>query len=126
MPPLPILLAYLAGIGLVAVGIGALLRPAGLAHSYGLPVESPNGLSFVRAAGVRDIVLGLILIAAAYLQNVDQIIVVVAAGLVLSLADFTIAFAGNGGRIHRQHVTHAGGAIAFAVILVMLISSIKL
>ncbi len=110
---------------MVAVGIGALLRPAGLAHGYGLPVEEPNGLSFVRATGTRDVVIGAILIAVAYLRSLEVLIVVVAAGLVLSLADFMIAFVGNGGRIHRQHVTHVGGAIAFAVILVLLITSIR-
>jgi hypothetical protein len=121
---LPILLAFVAGIALVAVGAGALLKPGGLSQSYGLPVDPGNGLQFVRACGARDIVLGLILIANAYLRDVPHLIVVVGAGLVLSLADFAIAFAGGGGRLHRQHVTHVGGAVAFAVILVLLLASL--
>lgn len=121
---LPILLAYLAGIALLAVGAGALARPHGLAQSYGLPVEEPNGLNFVRATGARDVVLGAILIAVAYLHDPLALAVVIAAGLALSLADFTIAFVGGGG-IHRAHVTHIGGAIAFAVILALLLATLR-
>ena len=46
-------------LGLIALGLGALIAPSGSAEMYGVPVLEPT---WVRAAGVRDLILGLVLL----------------------------------------------------------------
>jgi hypothetical protein len=43
---------------LVAVGVGALVAPARASAQYGIVLDDPRALAFVRAMGVRDLVLG--------------------------------------------------------------------
>ena len=55
------LLAGLAGLGLICVGLFAIAMPGISASQYGLPTNDPIALTFVRAMGARDVILGLIL-----------------------------------------------------------------
>lgn len=125
MPQLAIILCILASIGLLAVGAAALAGPAHLSQSYGLPVTDERGLGFVRATGARDLALGGILLASALLGDLLQLTIVAGAGLLLSLADFLIVYAGAHGRIHRQHLTHVGAAAGFAVIIAVLLAALR-
>ncbi len=52
----------LLGVGLVAIGVAALLAPAFAAGFYGVDATTLSAHVFVRAAGVRDIVIGGILL----------------------------------------------------------------
>ena len=57
------LLAYAAAAGFIAIGLGALLAPATSSQQYGLATKDATALSYVRALGVRDLVIGLLLLA---------------------------------------------------------------
>jgi hypothetical protein len=121
-----ILLAICAivALGLVAVGIGALINPVAMAHVYGLPVEGDHAHGFVRATGNRDLVLGLVLGAAVAYQYWPLIEVLLAAGVLLSAGDFWIAYHAAGKRFHKAHTIHAGGIVAFVLILAMALFAI--
>jgi hypothetical protein len=54
-------LLALAVAGLVAVGVGALVAPRMAASQYGIVVDDPRALAFVRAMAVRDLVIGVLL-----------------------------------------------------------------
>jgi hypothetical protein len=56
-------LVALLGVGLVAVGIAAVLAPGFAATLYGVEATTLSASVFVRAAGARDVAIGAILIA---------------------------------------------------------------
>jgi hypothetical protein len=54
---------------LAFIGLLALLSPAAASAMFGIPAEASDTLSWVRLAGVRDIALGLLLIAVIALKQ---------------------------------------------------------
>ena len=86
--------------------------------------DDAKAFVYVRATGARDCLLGLILIASAYLGDVLQLIIICSAGLVLSLADFLIAFFGTGRRMKPELLAHLAGIVGFGIILVLLAKSL--
>lgn len=123
--PLAVTLCALAAAGLIAVGALALFSPERLARSYGVAVKNAPGIAFVRATGARDAIIGLLFAAAVYVQEYRALLALCGAGLLLSLADFSIAFAFNGRRFRSEFGAHIGGAIGFAVLLALLFHAVR-
>lgn len=119
-----LVLCVLAAIGLLAVGALAIIAPMRLARSYGVGVDTPEALVYVRATGARDFILGLILAAAAYRGELPPLIYLCALGVLLSLADFALAFA-FARRFRSEHLAHLGGAAGFLVIIALLLHSMR-
>jgi hypothetical protein len=119
-----LIVAGLLALALVLVGAFALIRPDGLARVYGLPVEGEAARGFVRATGIRDLVIGTILGAAVYFRDVPLLVVLASAGIVLSLGDLLISYHGGGKRLRREHGLHAGGVVAFVLVLAMVLFAI--
>lgn len=115
-------LCGLAALGLLAVGILALLSPRRLARSYGVEVRDAASFVWVRATGARDIILGIVLGVATLVDETTMLVVLCGAGIALSLADFLLAMT-FAKRLRAEHGAHLGGAIAFLVILVLLLQS---
>jgi Domain of unknown function (DUF4267) len=120
--------AFIAGgvvaAGLILVGLWALFDPHRMAHAYGLPAEGSHAHGFTRATGIRDLIIGGVLGAAVVLHDLPFIAVLAVAGIVLSIADFVIAYHGAGGRIRPAHANHAAGVIAFILVLAMALLAI--
>ena len=57
------LLAGLAALAFIAIGLGALAAPRFSAAQYGFPAGDPPSAALVRALGARDLALGAILAA---------------------------------------------------------------
>jgi hypothetical protein len=114
-----LVLCALAALALVLVGIAGLVRPAGMAHFYGLPVEGDAAHGFVRATGNRDLIIGLVLFAALWYRYWPLIDVLLVAGILLSAGDFWIAYHAAGKRFHKAHALHAAGIVAFVLVLAM-------
>lgn len=111
-------------VALVLVGIAALIAPHPVARAYGLPADGDAARGFVRATGIRDVVIGGVLAATVYARDVPLIVVVAIAGIVLSLADAFIAYHSGGKRWRPEHGIHAAGAIAFVLVLAMALLAI--
>jgi hypothetical protein len=109
----------LVALGLVILGVAALVNPMWMARFYGLPVEADHALGFVRSTASRDLTIGLVLGAALYYQYWPLIDVLLAAGILLSAGDFWIAYHAAGKRFHRAHAVHGVGIVAFVLILTM-------
>lgn len=105
-----VLAAFLAGIG-----IFALVAPKLLADLYGTPTGA-HGFPFVRAAGLRDIVLAFLLAGAAHHRITPSLIAISIAAIVLALGDATIVWSANR-RFTQPLLAHLAGALAFAVLL---------
>jgi hypothetical protein len=121
-----VVIAIVVAIGLIAVGLWALFDPRRMSHAYGLPAEGQHAHGFARAAGLRDLVIGGILLYAGSVHNLPFIAVLGVAGILLSIGDFAITFHGNGRRLHGAHVSHAVGIIAFIVVAAMALWAINL
>ncbi len=113
-------LCYLAALGLVGVGALALFSPRRLARSYGVEVRDRASFVWVRATGIRDIALGLVLAYITFHQALEEILFLCVIGFVLAIADFSLALIFTG-RLRSEHGAHLGSAIAFLIIIVLLL-----
>ncbi len=120
MTLLPALCCVLALV-LVLVGLYALLEPHRFAHLYGVPIEGDAAAGFVRATGIRDLAFGFALGAAAYFRDTPVLIVVALGGILLSLADVSIAYHAGGKQLRIAHGFHASGIVAFILVLAMIL-----
>ncbi|HEY1655193.1 MAG TPA: DUF4267 domain-containing protein [Candidatus Tumulicola sp.] len=114
----------LVAVALALVGAAALLAPGRVASAYGLPAGAESTHGFVRATGIRDVVIAVVLGATVYFGDRPLLIVVAAAGVALSLADLFNAYHTGGRRWRREHVSHLGGIVAFVLVLTMALFAI--
>jgi len=117
-------LCALVALALVLFGAAALIDPGRMAHLYGIPVEGDPAHGFVRATGIRDLVIGLVLGATIAYRDWPLIDVMLAGGIVLAAGDFWIVYHAAGRRFHPAHAAHAGGIVAFVLILAMALFAI--
>jgi Domain of unknown function (DUF4267) len=119
------ILAWIFAAGLVCVGLYSLLAPRLLAGHYGVEVEHHTGEGYVRATGVRDVALGVILGAIAYTHATLLLVIFAIVAIVVSLVDLLLVRSHGGHRgMHRSHAIHAGGIVAFILILSMALFAI--
>jgi ABC-type Fe3+ transport system permease subunit len=120
-----IYLGWLIAIVLVAIGLYAWLTPRALARHYGVSVEGERETAYVRATGIRDVAIGVVLAATVYFHVLPLLIVVAAVGIVVSIADLWIV-ARHGGhhRPHAAHAVHASGIVAFVLVIAMALFAI--
>jgi Domain of unknown function (DUF4267) len=121
------ILAWIFAVGLVCVGLYSLLAPRLLAGHYGVEVEHHTGEGYVRATGVRDIALGVILGAIAYTHARSLLIIFAIVAIVVSLVDLLLVRNHGGHRgVHHSHAIHASGIVASILILAMALFAIGL
>jgi hypothetical protein len=101
----------LAAAGLIAIGIGALLLPARAAAQFGIATENPDALAFVRAAGVRDVALGSVLLALPDERDRSRALGCIA---LVGLCDAAIGLGARGPR--PAQLIHAAGFVATALL----------
>ena len=118
------LVGGIVALALVIVGIVALAAPHRMAHAYGLPLDGNASRGFARATGIRDVAIGVALGAAVYYHDVPLLVVLAAAGVILSLTDLAIAAHAGGWKLRREHGVHVGGVIAFVLVLTMALFAI--
>jgi hypothetical protein len=82
-------LAGLVALGLLAIGAAALLAPRAASRQYGIPCDDARALALIRAMGVRDVVIGVLLLLLASAGRRDLL----AWGLVTSAAIAALDFA---------------------------------
>lgn len=100
-------------LGLFGLAAHATVLPADAATTYGVPTTG-TGETWVRAAGLRDAVLGLVVLAT--LRHRATRPLVLGAALLLPLADVVLAF-GHGGA--AATLPHASGVLGIGVLLAL-------
>ena len=103
-----------AGTGFVLIGIAALAKPEILSHLYGLYSHERNGRAFVRAAGVRDVAIGTLLIVFSFTAQ-PALFATLIAGACIAIADFILVWRTNG-TFDPFLYAHLAGAAGFAAI----------
>ncbi|GAC1418790.1 MAG: hypothetical protein NVSMB5_10420 [Candidatus Velthaea sp.] len=112
-------IAVLGGIAFVAVGIGALAAPGPSSKQYGLATADPKALAFVRAVGVRDLVLGIIVLALVIAGDRGALALVLAVSILAAIGDAAAVFSARRDASVRDVPIHIGGALALALAWVL-------
>jgi len=110
-------------VSLVAVGFGALSTPRRWATLYGIVLDDQRALAFIRAMGVRDLVIGGLLAVIAYQRGRTALGWGLCLAAVVALADFVVVTADRraatpGSLAHAMdtRVLHATGAVGLVLV----------
>jgi hypothetical protein len=105
------------GLALISIGPAALLIPDRAASAYGIPAETPSARAYLLAAGVRDVALGIWLLALLRLGAGNRVLAVSLFALgVVAAGDAAIVLANGGSQRGWAMGVHLGG---LAVLLVL-------
>jgi len=103
---------------LVAFGFGALWAPRRWATLYGIALDDQRALAFIRAMGVRDLVISGLLAIIAYQRRREALGWGLCVTAVVALVDYVVVAADRraatpGSRVHAMdtRVLHAMGAV---------------
>jgi len=99
-------------VGLLGIGAGAVVAPRTMAKTFGVPVEDGAALTYLRAACVRDAIVGALLLAV--LDDDAARRRALALSSLIGLADAIVIAAGHG--IRPSHALHASGFLAVAAL----------
>ena len=103
----------LVALGLIGIGVGALVAPRPSSQQYGIASDDTRALAFIRAMGVRDLVLGVLLLILAAAGRRDLLAWGMAATAAIALVDFALVSAAGARTAART--LHAVGGIGVLV-----------
>ncbi len=90
-----------------------------------MQVEGHEAAGFVRATGIRDVAIGVVLAATAYLHLLGLLVIIAAVGIAVSIGDlWVVSQHGGARRFHRAHAIHASGIVAFILVIAMALFAI--
>jgi hypothetical protein len=98
------------------IGAGGVIAPKLSAGQFGVPTDDPAALAFVRAAALRDVILGGIVFAS--LDDPKTLRRVLGWSSVVGLGDAFAVASVRG--VRPQHVVHLGGFLALAALALSL------
>jgi hypothetical protein len=96
-------------LGLLGLGVGALIAPEWSSQTYGVPAAEPT---WVRATGMRDLILGLVLLAVRDRAARGRLLPLL---LLLPLADVALVL--HAGQPLTAAAPHLGGVVGIAVLI---------
>lgn len=97
---LSIAVALLAAFGIIAVGVMYLSNPRAATHSFGLPLpeDGANVAWWLRLKGVRDVVSGLVVLAAMAWGGPRLLGILLLIEAAIPLGDMSLVLAAGGSR----------------------------
>ena len=113
-------LSAAAGLSLVALGVGAIARPAAAARLFGVPASTDAGLAYVTAAGVRDLAAGGLTLAFAGRRDRRAVGLTVLLGAAIPIGDGLVTLR-HGPAPRRFVLLHWGSAVAAVALAVVLL-----
>jgi hypothetical protein len=108
-------IAALATVGFLAIGLRALLVPAGASVSFGLPLSEGGGLAFVQAFGARNIGLSLVGMTLIALDVRRGLAALFLAGALIAGLDFWIVASHAGPERALKHIAYVAGLAGFGL-----------
>jgi hypothetical protein len=107
---------------LVAIGAGALVAPRWSASQYGIVLDDPRGLALVRAMGIRDVVIGVLLGLLAATRSRELVAWALCACMLIAFLDFVVVTTDRtttGARARTRGISprglHAAGGIGLGI-----------
>lgn len=117
--PIALLLSLLLGIGVAAIGIFAIVNPKKAAAHYGVKTKD-DGLTWVMAAGVRDVFIGLVFILL-YFQNDSALTAKTCLCVaIVAIADGILVLKSGVKKASYVHFAAAIFAISLASVLILI------
>ena len=122
-------LSLLVPFVLVAVGVAALVAPRTSSSQYGIVMDDSRALAFIRAMGVRDVVIGILLALLALERSREGLAWGMFAAALVAVVDFAVVTADRRaaavpgvtrGGFDRSCWLHAVGGIGLVVTGVVL------
>jgi hypothetical protein len=112
-------LAVLVALGLIGIGVAALAAPRPSSRQYGIVLNDPRALALFRAMGVRDLVIGVLVLLLAAAGRRDLLALGAAASAAIAILDFWVVSREAPGATAAR-LLHGGGALGvLAVALVI-------
>lgn len=110
------ILSAIVALSLVLIGTGAIVAPRVSAAQYGIVLDDPRALAFIRAMGVRDLAIGVLFALLLQTQARDvlawsMIAVVPIAATDLLVVTWDRRATGSARGLDRARLLHAAGAI---------------
>jgi hypothetical protein len=107
-------------VALIGLGIGSWLAPALSAKGYGLPTNEPAALAYLRAAGARDFVFGLIVLALGGAGARPLLAVTFASLTLVAVADFTLVYRACRPQVPPALIVHGLGTAGLPVVAIVI------
>ena len=105
--------AALVALGLIGIGAAALVAPRRALQQYGILLDDPRALAFIRAMGARDLVIGVLLLLLAAAGRREILAWGMAVSALIALVDYAVVSAAGARAAARA--LHAIGGIAVLV-----------
>jgi hypothetical protein len=116
-PSLSVPIAIILGISLISVGVTAMVAPQFASTMFGIAAADPSAWAYVKATGLRDIVIGCSLIALTALRAGTRILGMTLMILVLiPIGDATIVMMNAGVRSVFALALHIVGAVVYLAV----------
>lgn len=115
--PIALSLSLLLGICVAAIGIFAMVNPKKAAAHYGVKTKD-DGLTWVMAAGVRDLFIGLVFILLYFHKDSTLIAKTCLCVAIVAIADGILVLKGGVKKASYVHFAAAVFAILLAGVLV--------
>lgn len=116
-------------LSLLAIGLAGMVAPRRSSEQYGIALDDPRALAFIRAMGVRDAVIGGLLALMAFARARDMLgwgmcvtASIALVDLLVVTADRRISGSATGSRLDAVRLLHAGGAVGLLVAASVLLS----
>ncbi len=109
-------LSVCAALAFLSLGAGALAAPRALAANYGIPVEGPDQIAYLRAVGARDAVLGLLIAAFLARHEPGPLAVTLALSSLAGASDFTLVARARGRSAPLSLAIHGTGTLGLLAI----------
>jgi len=102
-------IASLAALSFVGIGIGAAFAPEALADNYGIPIEDDTGRAYVRALGARDAILGILIAGFLASRNYQALSSTLGFSAIAGASDFALVLGMRGRSAPSSLAIHATG-----------------
>ncbi len=114
-------IAALVALLLIGIGAGAMVAPRRFSQQYGIVLDDPRGLAFIRAMGVRDLVIGALLLLLAGAGRRELLAWGMAASAMIALVDYAVvSAAGARGAARALHAIGGIGVLVAALVIATL------
>lgn len=113
--------AALVALFLIGVGAGALVAPRRFLQQYGIMLDDPRALAFIRAMGVRDLAIGVLLLLLAGAGSRGLLAWGMAASAMIAFVDYAVvSAAGARSGARALHAIGGIGVLAAALVIATL------
>jgi len=109
-------------VALVGIGLAALLAPGFAAAGYGVDVSTLSDHAYVRAAGVRDIAIGgILLVLLARLSETRTVGIAVLVATLVPIVDTINVFQASG--VRPALILHVGSILPMMILAIALLGA---